>query len=764
VAEIAGTLCIHEGKLLVLQRKGAGEPNDLPKGRVEPKETPREAALRETREETGLTPILRDPAVSLQHQGDTYHVFAARAGSRDVRLSSEHTDYRWVSATEASSMLYAPLARIVEMIVGKSKVPERSSLGLNESIARPRKTLLAEELSQRELDALDIMSERRGFDDEFWMEHRRRVQSGEFSPEFERWMNEQGYSESDRQRAWFHYLREERKRLDARRDRSLDALSARTGDMQKQKGPRGAPLIRDDLKQKVSEMGLQSEERETNPDGSISCGVFIPLPYSLAKDFPDKSHEDDSPPHFTILYVGDCSPSDFQKLVKCVCEVSEKLKPFSLDLSHYGEFLNHKKQKIAHMGPGVINRSRLAVIHSLLKRACEQAGVKVDHNYGPMDDPRIPDVVKFKAHATLQYLPAMCPYQGPKPTGSWRVTELEVWGHEKVRCPLGKTKVNQPTGLARQPLLSKYPRSVPDACDTPHTDPSSGTAEKARYVTRGELRKGAPGGTFTIDDVRRRARVEMKRTGLSAEELLRGDRRKQEQEEIEDPAERSRRRAEALRRLAVRRKEAGLPPKRPTKSELRGGALERRNAAMRKAAIGSSDPITRSYAQREGGARARRKLLTHRLDKTRRDLQLNWVGENKDSSKKVDPLAFVARARARDDEKAGHDDAAEYWRGWAAGSFLTSKNGKRKQKKDISTESLRDLAGHLRLERERLGLPRGRNRFHEAETSLKGYETHHSPDGTGPSRGDIGLDGSLPAFEERKAIERKLRRKKLAGV
>lgn len=41
----------------------------------------------------------------------------------------------------------------------------------------------------------------------------------------------------------------------------------------------------------------------------------------------------------------------------------------------------------------------------------------------------------------------------------------------------------------------------------------------------------------------------------------------------------------------------------------------------------------------------------------------------------VDPLAFKARADAEEDDKAGHKDAANYWRGWAAGSFLTSNKG-----------------------------------------------------------------------------------------
>ena len=47
----------------------------------------------------------------------------------------------------------------------------------------------------------------------------------------------------------------------------------------------------------------------------------------------------------------------------------------------------------------------------------------------------------------------------------------------------------------------------------------------------------------------------------------------------------------------------------------------------------------------------------------------------------VHPLALKAREMAKGDEKAGHKDAAHYWRGWAAGSFLTGNKG-------LSRESL----------------------------------------------------------------------------
>lgn len=207
------------------------------------------------------------------------------------------------------------------------------------------------------------------------------------------------------------------------------------------------------------------EEAEVDKDKSVSCGVFIPLPYDLAKDFPDKKLHDDSVPHFTVLYVGACSPEAYQTLCKIVRQVARKLKPFSMDLAHYGEFMNKEGQKIAHMRPGILSQFRLAALHGLLRRAIEEFGkeINVQHTYGPGESKKIPYEAQFKPHATLAYLPPMMPYRGAKPTGSWRVTELEVWGHETIRVPLGSTKAMQPIGLDRDPLIAiDYPMAVPD--------------------------------------------------------------------------------------------------------------------------------------------------------------------------------------------------------------------------------------------------------------------------------------------------------------
>jgi 8-oxo-dGTP pyrophosphatase MutT (NUDIX family) len=201
---------------------------------------------------------------------------------------------------------------------------------------------------------------------------------------------------------------------------------------------------------------LVTEEREVNPDGTISCGVFVPLPFDLARQFPNKDHEDDSVPHITMLYIGDVSPTDYARVVKAVTRVARHWTPFTMDLLHYSEFHNPKGQLIPHMKPTArglttstlagrgAHASRLGLLHQDVKQAVERLGVAVAHTYGPEADPNRPDWLNFKAHATLDYLPGDASYDGPRPTGSWRVTELECWGHEKYRIPLGAKVADQP--------------------------------------------------------------------------------------------------------------------------------------------------------------------------------------------------------------------------------------------------------------------------------------------------------------------------------
>ncbi len=88
---------------------------DLAKGKLEPGETEKEAALRELKEETGLEARLdegfkeelfymfRDPQGALVDKKVTF--FLGEARSSKVRLSYEHKDYSWLPYEEAVKQL-----------------------------------------------------------------------------------------------------------------------------------------------------------------------------------------------------------------------------------------------------------------------------------------------------------------------------------------------------------------------------------------------------------------------------------------------------------------------------------------------------------------------------------------------------------------------------------------------------------------------------------------------------------------------------------
>ena len=182
-----------------------------------------------------------------------------------------------------------------------------------------------------------------------------------------------------------------------------------------------------------------------NDVATPKSGVFIPLPDTLARYFPKKA-EDTSVPHLTLLFVGEITPEDEKKLVEVVRSVADRWPPFRADVVGYGEFENKDGATIAHMIPsasiclssanGVFRG--LADLHADLYAALDDAGLDAQHNYkgekfGDYGD----RVAAYKPHVTLDYVPAGGKYTGPKPTGSWQVTEIEVWGHEKYRIPLG---------------------------------------------------------------------------------------------------------------------------------------------------------------------------------------------------------------------------------------------------------------------------------------------------------------------------------------
>lgn len=201
----------------------------------------------------------------------------------------------------------------------------------------------------------------------------------------------------------------------------------------------GNPTISAETSAALGEFLPIGEEREADADG-VACGVFLPVPYNLARLFPDKGEHDKSVPHYTLLFAGNLTVAEYAKLVQAVQAVGRAYEPFTLTMSGYHEFTNNDGQTIPHMG-ALQNLGRL---HAALRVTAEVEDIPIAHTYGPEEDSR-PYADQFKTHATLDYIDkGEPPYSGPKPTGSWTVTELEVWGHEKYRVPLGRTKADQP--------------------------------------------------------------------------------------------------------------------------------------------------------------------------------------------------------------------------------------------------------------------------------------------------------------------------------
>jgi 8-oxo-dGTP pyrophosphatase MutT (NUDIX family) len=122
--QVAGCFCEWAGKLLYLKRhadKPYGETWGLPAGKIEAREDPRQAAVREVNEEVGiqLDPEKLQEVVKayLDVEGLRYVFHAFRVGLDKVpqiRLEPEaHTEAKWLTVEEA---LKLPL------IVGGSEI------------------------------------------------------------------------------------------------------------------------------------------------------------------------------------------------------------------------------------------------------------------------------------------------------------------------------------------------------------------------------------------------------------------------------------------------------------------------------------------------------------------------------------------------------------------------------------------------------------------------------------------------------------------
>jgi len=106
--EAAGCIVQNGNKFLLIRRSATDErfPGiwECPAGRIEEGESPREAALRETKEESGLdVKIIKDLGTHERNiDGDhkIFYGFLATPLSSEVKLSHEHDAFQWLTLEE----------------------------------------------------------------------------------------------------------------------------------------------------------------------------------------------------------------------------------------------------------------------------------------------------------------------------------------------------------------------------------------------------------------------------------------------------------------------------------------------------------------------------------------------------------------------------------------------------------------------------------------------------------------------------------------
>jgi 8-oxo-dGTP diphosphatase len=112
--DIAVAVTYHPGRdsFLLLKRGDDADvfPGrwDFPGGHLVEDEEPREAVLRELKEETGLIGAVvrtgESHVVDTEYGAYRLHPFLVKVEDDEVELSGEHTDFRWVEPREVQEM------------------------------------------------------------------------------------------------------------------------------------------------------------------------------------------------------------------------------------------------------------------------------------------------------------------------------------------------------------------------------------------------------------------------------------------------------------------------------------------------------------------------------------------------------------------------------------------------------------------------------------------------------------------------------------
>jgi len=108
---------VRSGKKYLLIKRSPNSPMfpncwDFAGGKLEHGETPSQGILREVKEETGLSVELLHPKFvstnGLKNHFGVIIVWGCKSSSKKIKLSFEHTEYKWVTKEKALSLELEP--------------------------------------------------------------------------------------------------------------------------------------------------------------------------------------------------------------------------------------------------------------------------------------------------------------------------------------------------------------------------------------------------------------------------------------------------------------------------------------------------------------------------------------------------------------------------------------------------------------------------------------------------------------------------------
>lgn len=166
-------------------------------------------------------------------------------------------------------------------------------------------------------------------------------------------------------------------------------------------------------------------------DGSV-VGFFFPLPEDLAAQYPPLGPEDTSPPHVTLLFVGEVPNNRKAEFVEVArAALTKESGPVWVTLGEPDFFVHADKDRRVWYSRVWFSKD-VATIRDRLWAALVEAGFEVRHSYP----------LAYVPHVTLAYqlgATDVSPWDGPVPKGSWSASSVVVWGFSQVvELPLGR--------------------------------------------------------------------------------------------------------------------------------------------------------------------------------------------------------------------------------------------------------------------------------------------------------------------------------------